>query len=111
MHAGQNINEDVATRFVGVKEELSETADKLDHILHSLNVTSRHLNSLQDGWNRDHQLSPAGTVTGTARQTAQVVTRPSPWISENWKFRFNLILWSFVAGLAIGAALVYHFKR
>jgi len=108
MDAGRNINEDVANKFVQVKEELSDTARELDRVLHSLHETVGRVNSLQGGSDPGYQFGPAGTVTGTAQRTARVVTRPSPWSTDNWKFRFKLIFWSFGVGLLAGAVLIYY---
>jgi hypothetical protein len=111
MLAGRNINADVAEKFVRVNQELSDTARDLDTIKSSLNEAVRQANELHGDSNSGYRFGPPRSVTGPTRYTARDVTRPSLKIPDNWRFRFKLIFWSFVVGLAIGAALVYHFKR
>jgi hypothetical protein len=108
MYAGRNINTEVVDKFVKVKEELSDTARELDDVLRSLHETVGQVNGMQGGSDPGYQSKPAGTVTGTAQRTAQVVTRPSPMGISNWKFRLKLIFWSFGVGFAAGAILIYH---
>jgi hypothetical protein len=107
MYAGQNINTEVVNKFVQVKEELSGTACELDHVLRSLHETVGQVNGMQGGSDPGYQFGSAGTATGTAQRTAQVVMRPSPRGTDNWQFRLKLIFWSFGVGFVAGAILIY----